>query len=298
MGPHDRRTGRGHERPGRDRLGAAAGSRGWRTSGRRTQATFDLAARREQDPRPDRRAPLHHRVRQLPAAGRAADVAPQRAARRAATARRPRSHPRPREIMAQSGACTGHDGTERHPGRRACPPRLGEQGAAGADRVRPQVGPAALRGGDLLAGAGHRHGCGRRGRPGGVTAVGGQRPAAGRPGRAPGGRDVARGVLSQPPWRPDRVRGGGRADARRGDRGGGRTPQPARRAGSADRGHRRGRGAEGRRACTRSSAGRTAIASCPTAPSRPCSTCSAGAIRRRISPSCGRGSCGSATPAC
>ena len=132
-----------------------------------------------------------------------------------------------------------------HPHRRPGPPRLGEQGAAGPDRGGSEVGSAALRGRHLLPRARHRHGRGRHRRPGRGAAVGGQRAAAGRSGRAPGGRHLARGVLPQPPRRPDRVRRGGGADAGRGDRGGRHPAQPAGRAGSADR-RRGGRGRDRR----------------------------------------------------
>ena len=54
----------------------------------------------------------------------------------------------------------------------------------------------------------------------------------------------------------------------------------------------------GRRAVRAGPSGRRLPASCRTARSRPSSTCSAGAIPPRTSPSCGRGWSGSATPAC
>ena len=57
------------------------------------------------------------------------------------------------------------------------------------------------------------------------------------PGRAPGRRRLARGRLPQAPGRPALLRGRGRADARRPDRGDALPAQPARRAGPADRGH-------------------------------------------------------------
>ena len=50
--------------------------------------------------------------------------------------------------------------------------------------------------------------------------------------------------------------------------------------------------------CTHWSVGRAASGSCRTARTRRCSTCSADAIPAKTSPSCGRGSCGSATPVC
>ena len=102
--------------------------------------TVDLAARGEQDPRPDRAAPLDDRVRQLAAAGRTTHRPPQRAARRAARGGQPSEFAPPAEVMAQSGASAGHDGS-RGPGDRSGPPRLGQQGATGPDRGRPQVRP-------------------------------------------------------------------------------------------------------------------------------------------------------------
>ena len=83
LGPVDRGPGRGHERPCGQRIhpdGAAQ-------PGRRSTAAahaVDLAARGEPDPRRHQRAPVDHRVRQLPATGRAADRSSQRAAGRAA----------------------------------------------------------------------------------------------------------------------------------------------------------------------------------------------------------------------
>ena len=94
------------------------------------------------------------------------------------------------------------------------------------------------------------------------------------------GRHLARGLLPQPPRRPDRVRRGGRADAGRRHRGGRRAPQPARRARPADRGHRRRARRPRSTSCTPWSGGPAASATCPTAPSRPCSTCSAAATPR------------------
>ena len=72
VGPQGRRTGRGHDRSGGVRRGV-----------RRPPAQQQhLAPRRGAGGRPDRRAPLHHRLRQLASAGRAADRAAQRDRRR------------------------------------------------------------------------------------------------------------------------------------------------------------------------------------------------------------------------
>ena len=95
------------------------------------------------------------------------------------------------------------------------PPRLGVQGAARPDRGGAQGRPAARGGRDLQPRARHRHGRGRPRHPGRVAAVGGQRPAAGRPGRPPGRRRLARRHLPEVPRRPGADRRGRRADAGR-----------------------------------------------------------------------------------
>ena len=108
--------------------------------------------------------------------------------------------------------------------------------AAHRDRGPAQGRPAAGAGGDLVARAGHRHG---RHRPGGAdrsAAVGGQRAAAHRPVRPPGGRDQRRGDLPEVPRRPAGLRGGHRGDDRRAGRAVALPAQPAGRAGAADRG--------------------------------------------------------------
>ena len=77
-------------------------------------------------------------------------------------------------------------------GDRPGAPRLGVASEQrGADRGGAQGRPAAGGRRHLQPGARHRHGRGRPGRPGRVAAVGGQRPAAGRPGRPPGRRGLA-----------------------------------------------------------------------------------------------------------
>ena len=258
-------------------LGASAstpGSRAGRDLGGRAgpaPAALDLAACGEQDPRRDQCSPLDHRLRQLAAAGRAADRAPQRAAGRASgRADRGLRAARPGDGSVRR---LQRPGRQRHAGHRPGPPRLGQQGAAGADRGRPEVGPAALRGGHLLPRARHRHGGGGRSGPGRVAAVGGQRSAAGRPGRAPGRGHLPRGVLPQSPRRSDRVGGGGGADAPGGHRGGRRAAQ-SRSTCSRSRSSPWSRWSRPRsRSCTRWSGGPAASASCRTAPSRPCWTC-------------------------
>ena len=167
--------------------------------------------------------------------------------------RPPRPHPHPhvhpdlRELPPPGRAAGG---PAQRPGRRgagAGPPRVDRPRAAARHRGPAEGGQAAGPGGHVEPGAGHRHGRHRPGGAGGGAAVGGQRAAAHRPGRAPGGAAVGRQDLPQVPGRP----GGGGGDrgpdgagADRGDQG---PPQPARRAGPADRGHVRGRRRDGRR---------------------------------------------------
>ena len=103
---------------------------------------------------------------------------------------------------------------------------------------------AAVPGGDVVAGARHRHG--RRGprAAGRVAEVGHGRPAADRPRRPQRRRHVEGPHLPEVPRRPARVRGRRAAHARGQDRDDGRPAQPARRARAADRRdgrHRRGR---------------------------------------------------------
>ena len=184
-------------------------------------------------------------------------------------------------------------------GHRPGPPRLGLQGAAGPDRGRPQARPAALRGRHLQPRARHRHGRGRPGRPDRVAAVGGQRPAAGRPRRPPGRRGLARRAVPQAPRRPGADRGRRRADARRRRSRRCSVPdQPARRARPAgrrrDRGRRRGTSTTlfdarpPRRAVRRRCRARRTTRR---------STCSPAATRPTSSPSCGRASSGTGSPA-
>ncbi len=79
------------------------------------------------------------------------------------------------------------------------PPRLGVPAGAGPDRGGAQGRPAAGRGRHVQPGTRHRHGRGGPGHPGRVTPVGGQRPAAHRPGRAQRRRREPRRHLPQVP---------------------------------------------------------------------------------------------------
>ena len=137
-------------------------------------------------------------------------------------------------------------------------PRFGQQGAARAGRGRPQERTPEGRRRHVQSGVGHRHGRGRSGDPGRGAAVGGQRPAAHRPRRSPGRRDLPGRAVSQAPHRPDRLRGHREADAGRRDRDHAGADQPARRAGPA---HRRGvcAGAAGRRPLVRRGSAQRAV---------------------------------------
>ncbi len=211
VGPQGRRTRRGHDRAGAVR----------RRGGRRPEPQpVDLAPRRGARRRPDRTTPLHDRLRQLPSARGAAHGPAERDRERAAG-------DRPRATGADHGAVRGLP--RREPGDREGAPRVGVQGAAGADRGRPQARTAALRGRHQQPRARHRHGRGRPGDPDRVAAERGQRAAARGPGRPPGGRDQPRGAVPQAPRRPRPDRGGRRADAVRRDRVAAGAGQPARR---------------------------------------------------------------------
>ena len=158
--------------------------------------------------------PLHDHLRERPPRRRAAGGAAERAGGRGGQARRDR--PRPPRLARARGAAGGG-------------------GPA-------QVGRAAVPGGHLVAGAGHRHGRGGPGAAGGVAEVGDRRAPAHRPRRPQRGRRLQGPHLPQVPRRPARVRRGRAPDARRRDRDHRGPAQPARRAGAADRGdggHRR-----------------------------------------------------------
>ena len=149
----------------------------------------------------------------------------------------------------------------------------------------------------LVARARDRHGRRRPRDPGRVAEVGRARAAAHRPRRPRARRGLEGADLPEVPRRPARVGGGRAADAGRRDRGDGDPAQPARRARAADRRDLRRRGDRGRRAA-RARARRLPVRR-PLArrSSRTCSTCSPAATRRTSSPSCGRGSSGTAPPA-
>ena len=207
--------------------------------------------------------------------------------RRSTTARR-----RP-QLMAQAGA--GAPGRRRR--RRPRPPRLGVPRAARARRGGSQGRPAAGRRRHVQPRTRHRHGRGRPRRAGRVAAVGRLRAAAGRPGRAPGRRRIARRDLPEVPRRSGRVRRRRRADARRRDRVDALPAQPARRARPADRRDGRARAESPSTRSRRSCAAPPRSPGCPARRSRRRSTCSPGATRPTRSPSCVRGWCGTASPA-
>ena len=146
-------------------------------------------------------------------------------------------------------------------GRRAAgpgPPRLPGARAARGDR-----GPAQGRGaprprGHLVARAGHRHGRHRPGHPDRGPAVGGQRTAAHRPGRAPRRCGEPRHRLPEVPGRSRGVRRRHPPHARRPGGGHALSPQSARRPRPADRGHG-GHGALARRRPPRHRAARGAL---------------------------------------
>jgi ATP-dependent Lhr-like helicase len=144
---------------------------------------------------------------------------------------------------------------------------------------------------------GHRHGRGRPRAPGRVAAVGRRGPAAHRPRRPPGRRGLEGRALPEVPRRPARVRGRRRADARGRDRGDCAYPRNpldvlaqqivamvARAAAHVDE-----LLALVRRAAPFADAAARALERARHA--------RRGATRPTSSPSCGRGSCGTASPA-
>ena len=198
-------------------------------------AHVDLAARRGAHRRPGRGAPVDDRVRQLAAAGRAAERAAQRDPPERARGTGQRLPPTGRGAPA-----AGHGPVRRRPAARRSVLARAHHGSVSKeqralDRGGPQGRPAAGRGRDRQPRARHRHGRGRPGHPGRVAAVGGQRPAAGRPGRPPGRRGL-RGVMF-PKYRGDLVQTAVVAERMRaGAIEALRVPaQPARRAGPAGR---------------------------------------------------------------
>ena len=251
-------------RAGQDDDRRAAGDQDVRPVGAGTRSRHgqpgeqhDLAGRRGAHRRPDRGAPQLDRVRQLAAARRTTYLSAQRDSRRTERDRTAvRAQPPSGRRLSRA-----HHGQRAGFGRRTAagprPPRLGQQGTARRRRGRPQDWAAEGRRRHLQPGARHRHGVGRSGDPGRVAAVGGQRAATHRQGRTPGRRDLAGRPVSEAPYRPDRLRGDGAADAVRRDRNHAGADEPARRAGPAHRGRVRARAAGRRPLVRRGAAQRT-----------------------------------------
>ena len=119
----------------------------------------------------------------------------------------------PAELMAQAGVGAGAPAEV----ARAHHGSVSRQERA---EIEEALKAGAARGGrDVQPGARHRYGRGGPGGPGRGAALGGQRPAAGRPGRAQRGRRVARHHLPQVPGRSGSVGRRRRADAGGRDRG-------------------------------------------------------------------------------
>ena len=244
------RPGRGAQRSDRRRPAAAACRPGRPVgAGRRVRpAAVDLAARRGARRRPRGRAPVDPGVHQLAARRRAPDRPHERGLGDAAG----RGRARPGLAAPGRGPRPVRDGRgDRHVRRGADPragaPRLDEPRRADPHRDRAQGGPAARGRRDVVARARHRHGRDRPRGAGGCAAVRGERAAAGRPRRSPGGCGVARGHLPDVPRRPGAVGGGRGPHAPGRDRAPHGRGEPARRARAADRGHDRGRGLDRRR---------------------------------------------------
>ena len=237
-----------------------------RRDGRRRRAVepLDLAVDLPRDPRARPRAPLDDRLRQQPAARRAARAPDQRARGRGARARAPR--------LARARAA----------GRR--------RGAA-----QGRADPVPRR--DLVARARHRHGRRRPRHPGREPEVGRARPAARRAARgtsctrsrrAGSSRSSGPTSSSRPSSRGRCARARSRRRASRGTR-------------STSSRSRSSRSAPTRRSpstsCTSSRAARIRSPSSRARSSRTSSTCSPAATRPTSSPSCGRASSGIAPAA-
>ena len=227
-------------------------------------AQVDLARDLPRAAQARQRAHLHADLRQQPARRRAAGAAAERDRR---GADRPRA------------------------------PRLARPRGAADRRGDAQGRRAAVPGGDVVAGAGHRHG--RRGprAAGRVAEVRHRRAAADRPRRPQRRRHVQGPHLPEVPRGSARVRGGRAAHARGQDRDDGRPAQPAGRARAADRGdggHRRGHAAAGGPAGGDARPHLHVLGADVASSSRTCWTCSTAATRARSSGSCGRGSSGTA----
>ena len=262
-----------------------------------------LAARRGARRRPDRAAPLDDRLRQLPAAGGAADRAAQRD-RDGAGGQRRRRGPRlrssdsepgkpPAQVMAQSGLSSGAETiiAKAHHGSVSKEQRALIEDDLKRGRLPAVVATSSLELGidmgavDLVIQI--------ESPPSVASAL--QR--VGRAGHQVG--EVSRGVLF-PKHRGDLAQTAVAvaADAQRRDREALRPHQPARRPGPAGRG-RRGAWRTGRSTSSSTSSRRAAsyTAAPPQRPSTRPSTCSAAATPARSSPSCDRASCGTASPA-
>ena len=135
-----------------------------------------------------------------------------------------------------AAATRTRNGDRRRPARdRPRAPRVPLPRGARPGRGAAQVGRAPLPGGDLLAGARHRHGRRGPGHPGRVPEVRHARAAARRPCRPHPGRGLQGPDLPQVQSRPPRVRRGRPPDAHRRDRGDRHPPEPPRRARPAPR---------------------------------------------------------------
>ena len=185
----------------------AAGARQLRRGGHRLgrghrAAAVDLARGGAAAAGAGARAPVDDRVRQLPAAGRAAHVAAQRAGRRGGARPTRRSSTSTRSRPRRSGSPAS---------AAARPPTVAKAHHGSMSREQRTLveeelkgGRAALRRGHVQPGAGHRHGRGRPRRAGGGAAERRVRAAAGRPGRATRSGAVSRGVVF-PKYRGDLV---------------------------------------------------------------------------------------------
>ena len=239
---------------------------------RRGDAALHLAGDLSRAAAPRARAPLDARLRQQPARGRAHRPAPQRPR----GARRPRSAEPVREIARA------------HHGSLAREERLVIE-----DQLK--AGHAALPGGHLVAGAGHRHGRRRPRRAGRVAQVGDARAcsASAAPGTASARCRAAASspssaptCSSAPSWRGACARASSRRPWCRATRS---TCSPSRWSPSRPSAGDEGVAVDELHALVRAP-GPTPSSSGGS--SRTCSTCSTGATRRRSSASCGRGSCG------
>ncbi len=272
-----------------DRAGAGAGHG---ESGEQ----LHLARRRGTHRRPDRGAQLVDRVRQLPTPRRATDRPAQRNSRRTHRDRAGWAEPRRGRWRTRARHGQRAD-VRRRAGAGPRPSRLGQQGIPRRSRGSTEERAPEGRRRHLQPGTRNRHGRSRSGDPGGDTAVGGQRPAAHRPGRPPGRRDQPGRAVPQAPHRPDRLRCQRAADAGRSDRDDAGARQSARRAGPAHRRRVRA-GTDQRRPVVRHRAAqRTVRDAAAQRVSRRRWTCCRASTRRPSSPSCAPASSTTAIPA-